>query len=78
MVRQLTFNLYSVLLHVYSTSDFLFFTAFLDLQSIREDEATTSKELIFCNALIDVPITSRKTRVEVANSGKTVMFYEST
>ena len=48
-------------------SEFLFFSAFLDLQSIRDDEATTSKELIFFNALTDVPITSRKTRVEVAS-----------
>ena len=31
----------------------------------------------FFNALTDVPITTRKTRVEVANSGKTVMFNES-
>ena len=59
------------------SSDFLFFSAFLDLQSIREDKATTSKELIFFNALTDVPITSRKTQVEVANSGKTMTFYES-
>ena len=28
-----------------------FFSAFLDLQSIRDDEFTTSKELIFLNAL---------------------------
>ena len=49
-------------------SDFLFFSAFLDLQSIRDDEATTSKELIFFNSMTDVPITSRKTGVEVANS----------
>ena len=40
---------------------FFKFSAFLDLQSIREDEATTSKELIFFNALADVQITSRKT-----------------
>ena len=53
----------------------LVFSAFLDLQSIRDDEATTSKELIFFNALTDVPITSRKTRVVVANSGKTMTFY---
>ena len=39
--------------------------------------ATTSKELIFFNALTDVPVTLRKTRVEVANSGKTMTFYES-
>ena len=45
----------------------IFFTAFLDLQSIRDDEAKTSKELIFFKALTDVPITSWKTRVEVAN-----------
>ena len=49
------------------SSDFLFFSAFLDLQSIRDDEATTSNKLIFFNALPDVLITSRKTRVEVAN-----------
>ena len=35
----------------------IFFSAFLDLQSIRDDEATTSKELIFFNALTDVPLT---------------------
>ena len=45
----------------------IFFSAFLDLQSIRDDEATTTKELSFFNALTDVPITSRKTQVEVAN-----------
>ena len=56
---------------------FSFFSAFLDLQSIRDDETTISKKLIFFNALTDVPIiTSRKTRVEVANSGKTMTFYE--
>ena len=36
---------------------FSFFSAFLDLQSIRDDETTTSKKLIFFNALTDVPIT---------------------
>ena len=70
-----------MLLHVYSVLKvliyFLLFSAFLDLQSIRDDKATTSKELIFFNALTDVPITSRKTRVEVANSGKTMTLYES-
>ena len=59
------------------SSDFLLFSAFLDLQSIKDDEATTSMQLIFFNALTDVPITSWKTRVEVANSGKTMPFYES-
>ena len=53
------------------SSDFLFFSEFLDLQSIRDGEATISKELIF------FPITSLKTLVEVANSGKTMAFYES-
>ena len=57
--------------------DLIFFSAFLHMQSIRDDEASTSKELIFFNALTDVSITSRKTRVEVANSGKTMTFYES-
>ena len=38
----------------------LYFSAFLDLQSIRDNEATTSKQLIFFNALTDVRITSRK------------------
>ena len=47
-----------------SSSDCLFFSAFLDLQRIRDDEATTAKELIFFNALTDVLITSRKPRVE--------------
>ena len=51
---------------------FSFFSAFLHLQSISDDETTTSKKLIFINALTDV----RKTRVEVANSGKTMTFYE--
>ena len=59
------------------SSDFLLFSAFLDLQSIKDDETTTSMQLIFFNALTDVPITSCKTRVEVANSGKTMPFYES-
>ena len=45
----------------------IFFSAFLDLQSLKDDEATTSNELIFFNALTDVLITSRKTGVEVAN-----------
>ena len=54
-------NMYTV----YS-SDFLFFSAFLELQSIRDDEATTSKELIFFNTLTDVPITSREARFENA------------
>ena len=49
------------------SSDCLFFSAFLNLRSIRDDEATTSKELILFNALSDVSITSQKTRVEVAN-----------
>ena len=48
------------------SSDFLIFSALLDLQSIRDDEATTSKYVL---------ITSRKTQVEVANSGKTITFY---
>ena len=51
-----------MLVHVYSgyqykdnkSSDFLFFSAILDLQSIRDDEATTSIELIFFNAMTDV------------------------
>ena len=42
------------------SSDFLYFSAFLHLQSIRGDEATTSKQLIFFNALTDVRITSQK------------------
>ena len=62
----------SILLHVYSRlqKDLSFFSAFL--QSIRDDE-----ELIFFNALTDALITSRKTRAEVANSDKTMRFYES-
>ena len=48
-------------------SALIFFSAFLDLQSIRDDEATTSKVLIFFNALTNVPIPSLKTRVEAAN-----------
>ena len=54
-----------------------YFSAFTDLQSIRDDETTTSKELIFFNALADIPITSRKTWVESANSSKTMTFLES-
>ena len=57
--------------------DFLFFSAFLDLQSIRDDEATSLKELILFNALTDGPSTSGKTQVDIANSGKTMTFYES-
>ena len=49
----------------------------LILQSIRDDEDATSKELIFFNAWTHVPITSWKSQVEVANSGKTIMFFES-
>ena len=64
-----------MLLHVYIGCQER--SAFLDLQSIRDGEATTPIELIFFNALTDVPITSRKTRVEVANSGNTMTFYES-
>ena len=88
MVCQFTFNLYFhccyrccymyiVVVNKDVNSDCLFFSAFQDLQSIRDDEATTSKELFFVNALTDVPITSQRTRVEVANSGKTMTFYES-
>ena len=54
------------------SSGFPFFSVLLDLQSIRDDEVTTSKELIFFNTLTDVPITSQKTQVEVA-----MTFYES-
>ena len=57
--------------------DLIFFSAILDQQRIRDDVVTTSKELILFNASTDVPITSRKTWVEVANSGKTMTFYES-
>ena len=62
-----------MLLHVYmdvnkdAVKALIFFSAFLDLQSIQDNEATTFKELIFLNALTDVPIISRKTRVQVAN-----------
>ena len=41
--------------------DLIFFSAFLDMPSIRDDEATTSKELIFFNAFTDVSIALRKT-----------------
>ena len=44
----------------------IFFSAVLDLQSIRDDEATTSKELI----MTEVPMTSQKTRVAVGNLAK--------
>ena len=57
--------------------DLIFFSAILDLQSIRDDDATTPKELIFFSALTDDMITSRKTLVEVANSGKIMTFTES-
>ena len=60
---------------------FSFFSAFLDLRSIRDNETTTSKKLIFFYAFdrcSDYMITSRKTRVEVANSSKTMTFYERT
>ena len=52
-----------------NNKDLIFFSAFLDLQSIRYDEATTPK-LIFFNALANVPITSRTTQVEVATLAK--------
>ena len=52
--------------------DLIFFSAFLDLQ-----RGHNPKELIFFNTLTDALITSRKSQVEVANSGKTMMFYES-
>ena len=55
---------------VHVNKELIFFSAFLDLQSIRDDEATAPKELIFLNALTDFPITLRKTRIEVAKSGK--------
>ena len=76
MVRQLTFNLHllSMLVHVYSGCQYkdvfkalIFFSFLCYLQSIRDDKATTSNELIFFYALPDVLITLRKTRVEVAN-----------
>ena len=81
MVRQFTFNLhfhstkknYMYIVDVNKEVSSDFFSAFLDLQSIRDNVATTKKELI----LTDVPITSGKTPVEVANSGKTKTFYES-
>ena len=60
MVRQFTFNLYFHLLHLIHVVDVnkdrIFFSAFLDLQSIRDDKTTTSKKLFFFNALTDVPI----------------------
>ena len=56
--------------------DLIFFSAFLDLQSMRRG-GHNPKELIFFNDLTDALITSWKTRVEVANSGKTMTFYES-
>ena len=56
---------------------FSFLLCILRPANIRDDEATTSKELVSFNALTGVPITSRKTRVEVANSGKTMIVYES-
>ena len=76
MVPQFTFNLYfqCYMYIVDVNKDLIFFSAFLDLQSIRDDEATTSKEHIFFNAFTDAPITSRKTRVEIANSSKTTTF----
>ena len=57
----------------------VFFSVFLDLQSIRVDEDTTSKQLIFFNALTDVCITLRKKKTsEVAKSSpKKIIFYES-
>ena len=36
--------------------DLIFFSAILDMQRIRDDEATTSKKLIFFNYLTYVPI----------------------
>ena len=51
--------------------DLIFFPVFLDLQ-----RGHNPKERIFFNALTDALITSQKSRVEVANPGKTMMFYE--
>ena len=48
------------------------------MKSIRDDEATTSKELIFFNALTDVPITSLKTRVESMKASKLFRKYPKT
>ena len=57
----------------------ILFSEFLGLQSIRDDEATTSKQLIFFNALTDICITSwkKKTTVGNAKSGQKMTFYES-
>ena len=64
-----------MLLHVYRDvfKALILRSCVVDLQSIRDHESTTSKQLI----MTDVLITSRKTWVEVANSGKTMTFYES-
>ena len=40
------------------------------MQSIRDDEATTSKELIFLTALTDIPITSRKHELKLQTLAK--------
>ena len=67
--------LLSMLLHVYSECalDFLSLSAFLDLHSIRDDEATTSKQLIFFNALTDIALLHGKTQLKMQN----MMSYES-
>ena len=77
MVPQFTVNLYFhccyLCYYMYivdCNKDLIFFSEFLDLQSIRDDEATTQRSFFFFNALTDALITSRKIRVEVANSGK--------
>ena len=59
------------------SSDFLSFSAFLNLQGIKDHEAKISKQLIFFNALTDVRITSRKkTQLKLQNLAKMTQ-YES-
>ena len=53
----LTFICCYMYIHVVDVNkDRIFFLFSLDLQSIRDDETTTSKKLICFNALTDVPI----------------------
>ena len=49
---------------------FFSFLCSLDLQSIRDDEATTSMQLICCNALTDLHISSRKKQLKLQNWAK--------
>ena len=51
-------------------SALIFFSAFLDMQSIRKDEATTSEELFFFNPLTDVRLLHGKHKFKLQTGKK--------